>query len=397
VSEEESAKRLHSIDALRGIAALGVVVWHWQHFYAISGTWQAGWRKDAEPLFWLLKPLYEQGWIAVDLFFALSGFVFFWLYGEAIREGRIHAARFALLRFSRLYPLHFATLVLAAVLQTFFFHVTGKFFIFEANDWQHFVPSLFLTQQWLPPTEDQSFNGPSWSVSIEMMLYGVFFLFCRLKLKTPWWNLAIVTGAIFLLPWNELIARGLMGFFIGGLAYRATEWVKAQQHAKSIASGIALAAIFAWALVIVSFYVSPIDDAVRQLGAWLPLDTAHWTGEGVYFFFLCCFVFVLSPLTIAALALDEQVIGGRYARLSFLGDISYSTYMIHFPMQLVVALFALHFGIAPKAFQSVWVLVLFYAVLIGLGLLSFHYFERPMQSLIRRSSSARVEVPAPAE
>src|SRR5580658_3689119 len=149
----------------------------------MSGDWQPGWRTDSQPLYWLFKPLYEQGWIAVDLFFALSGFVFFWLYGEAIRERRMGPARFALLRFSRLYPLHFVTLIAAAVLQTFFFRATGKFFIFNANDWQHFLPSLFLTQQWLPPTIDQSFNGPAWSVSIETMLYGAFFIFCRFVLK----------------------------------------------------------------------------------------------------------------------------------------------------------------------------------------------------------------------
>ena len=36
-------KRLTSLDALRGVAALSIVVWHWQHFFAISGRWQTGW------------------------------------------------------------------------------------------------------------------------------------------------------------------------------------------------------------------------------------------------------------------------------------------------------------------------------------------------------------------
>jgi peptidoglycan/LPS O-acetylase OafA/YrhL len=390
-------KRLYSLDALRGVAALAVVIWHWQHFYAMTGEWQQGWRTDSQPLFWLFKPLYEQGWIAVDLFFALSGFVFFWLYGEAIREGRMHAASFALLRFSRLYPLHFATLIVVAVLQLFFFRATESYFIFTANDWQHFIPSLFLTQQWLPPTLAQSFNGPSWSVSVEMMLYVVFFLFCRLKLKAPWWNLLIIVCAIFLLPWNEFIARGLMGFFVGGLAYRATEWIKARADAKPIAIAVALSAIILWALVVGFFYVPQPGHAIRWAGAHLPIGAAHWTRQEVYYVGLCAFVFVLSPITITALALDEQVLGGRYAKLSWLGDISYSTYMIHFPMQLALVLIALHFGLTPKTFQSVWVLALFYAALIGLGLLSFHYFERPMQSLIRKGFRNREkEVPAPA-
>jgi peptidoglycan/LPS O-acetylase OafA/YrhL len=388
-------KRLYSLDALRGIAALSVVIWHWQHFFAISGAWQVGWRRDSQPLFWLLKPLYEQGWIAVDLFFALSGFVFFWLYGEAIRERRMAPVRFALLRFSRLYPLHFATLIFVAVLQTFFFRATGKFFIFDANDWQHFIPNLFLSQQWLPPTIDQSFNGPAWSVSIETLLYGVFFLFCRLGLKASWWRIAIPLAAIFLLQWNEFIARGLMGFFLGGLVLQASEAIKARANAKQIAIAMAWLTLPMWGCVFASFYVAAFGDAGSWLMACAPFGIAHWGADDIYEFFLCGFIFVVSPLTILALALDEQVLGGRYSGLSFLGDISYSTYMIHFPMQLTLALVALKFGWTPKSFQSVGALAAFYVVLIALGFVSYHVFERPMQNLIRKHTRERV--PAAAE
>src|SRR5215813_3086162 len=114
-------KRLYALDTLRGFAALSVVLWHWQHFFAISGTWQQGWQKSSEPFYVFLKPFYEQGWAAVDLFFALSGFIFFWLYSEAIREGRIGAWRFGWLRFSRLYPLHLLTLLAVTAMQFYFY------------------------------------------------------------------------------------------------------------------------------------------------------------------------------------------------------------------------------------------------------------------------------------
>src|ERR1700675_2139648 len=102
----EDMRRLHSLDSLRGLAALSVVFWHWQHFYALTGRWQPGWQRSSEPLYEFFRPLYDEGWAAVDLFFPLSGFIFFWLYGESIRERRIVASEFALLRFSRLWPLH---------------------------------------------------------------------------------------------------------------------------------------------------------------------------------------------------------------------------------------------------------------------------------------------------
>ena len=80
------SSRLYSIDALRGVAALAVVVWHWQHFYAITGTWASVWNRADQPFYLFLKPLYDQGWVAVDLFFAVSGFVFYWLYLEPVAK-----------------------------------------------------------------------------------------------------------------------------------------------------------------------------------------------------------------------------------------------------------------------------------------------------------------------
>ena len=60
--------------------------------------------------------------------------------------------------------------------------------------------------------------------------------------------------------------------------------------------------------------------------------------------FSVAFDFVLCPLTVLALALHEARAGGALRALAFLGDISYSTYLIHFPMQLALALLALRFG-----------------------------------------------------
>ena len=76
--------------------------------------------------------------------------------------------------------------------------------------------------------------------------------------------------------------------------------------------------------------------------------------------------------------------GRSYKRLSYLGDISYSTYMLHFPLQIACALGALAFGLAPAVFMHDASMLLFYAVLIGLGALSYRYYEKPMQALLRR-------------
>lgn len=384
-------KRLHSLDALRGLAALGVVFWHWQHFFALNGVYLAGWKRGAEPLYWLLRPFYDEGWAAVDLFFPLSGFVFFWLYGEAIREKRLSAGDFALLRFSRLYPLHTATLFLAAVLQVTFHARTGHWFVYQNNDWRHFFSSLLMAQQWLPPTLDQCFNGPAWSVSIEVLLYAVFF--CVVRAGLGGWRVAVLiaVASIPLVLWNEFIARGLMGFFVGGAVFWLSEWVKRRAAARLIAQAVGLGAFAVWALIVFEVYLTPMHDVIAGIvgaGAHGEIydDTVGW-------FFRLLFTFVACPLTVLALALDEQLLGGRYRLLSPLGDISYSTYLIHIPLQMSLALAALSFGIHSYQFMSPFAMIAFFAVLIGLGTLSYRYFERPMQRIIR---SLRVPKVLPA-
>jgi peptidoglycan/LPS O-acetylase OafA/YrhL len=366
---EPEPKRLTSLDALRGIAALSVVFWHWQHFFAIKGDWQDGWSHGQEPLFWLLKPLYLQGWAAVDLFFVLSGFVFFWLYSDTIRTRAIGAGRFALLRLSRLYPLHFVLLLAAAALQFAFWRQTGQFFIYGANDVPHFIAQLFLVQRWWIDAP-QSFDGPSWSISMEALLYVLFFALCRFGMRPGWRALLVALAAVPLIWVDEDIARGFIGFFMGGVMVACWKGLRVRADAAIVTRVLGWSAIAGWVVL-----------------AWLlyrdsPLVGGDETNAG----FLIVFDIVLCPLTVLALAMRAKK---EHPWLGFLGDISYATYMIHFPMQLALALIANRMGWTPQVFMQGWVMVLFYAVLIGLSTLSFRYFEKPMQRWLRRLSPAR--------
>jgi peptidoglycan/LPS O-acetylase OafA/YrhL len=377
-------KRLYSLDALRGVAALSVVLWHWQHFFAISGTWQAGWQRSEQPFYQALRPFYDAGPAAVDLFFAVSGFVFFWLYADAIAAKRVGGGKFANLRISRLYPLHLATLLAVAAMQLFFFRATGKYFIYDANDWQHFFSSLLMAQQWLPPTIVQSFNGPTWSVSVEMLLYAVFFAVAVSSSDRIRTSISLtVLGVLVFFLINEMIGRGLIGFFLGGLMYELTERIKERSDARRIALWSAALAGLAWIVVVGDIYFGPLESAYQWLTGFLPQHFAPLYKLERPNVLLLGFILTASPLTILALALHEQVLGGRYKRLSFLGDISYSSYLLHFPMQLGLALLALRLGWQPQAFMNGWALVSFYAVLIALSSASYHLFERPLQSLMR--------------
>ena len=169
--------RFYSLDALRGAAALSVVFWHWQHFFYRDGIILPLDRKT-QPLYRVFFVLYESGWLAVDLFFTLSGFIFFWLYASAVRSRRVGPWEFFVLRFSRLYPLHLVTLLLVTAGLAAFHSVGIAAFTYPANDIYHFILQLFLASNW-GFERGMSFNAPIWSVSIEVLLYAVFFVFCR--------------------------------------------------------------------------------------------------------------------------------------------------------------------------------------------------------------------------
>jgi peptidoglycan/LPS O-acetylase OafA/YrhL len=149
---------------------------------------------------------------------------------------------------------------------------------------------------------------------------------------------------------------------------------------------VATGAFLAWVLVILEIYVGPIQHMMRDA----PAGLARGFAAKEYDIFLLAFIFIVSPLTLAALALDEKVLGGRYRGLSFLGDISYSTYMLHFPMQLALALIALRFGLTSANFQTGFAMVAFYAVLIAVGALSYKCVERPLQAVIREAVRSRL-------
>lgn len=114
--QHKLVERFYSLDVLRGLAALSVVFWHWQHFF-FTGTNIGTFDVARFPFYEWVSVLYTKGLLAVDLFFSLSGFIFYWLYSERVSEGQVSPGNFAFLRFSRHYPLHFATLLVVAVVQ----------------------------------------------------------------------------------------------------------------------------------------------------------------------------------------------------------------------------------------------------------------------------------------
>jgi peptidoglycan/LPS O-acetylase OafA/YrhL len=217
-------KRLYALDVSRGFAALSVVLWHWKHFAYKGNSLPQDFERASQPLYGILKLFYENGIRGVQYFFLLSGFIFFWLYGESIKMKPTHFKGFWVQRFSRLYPLHFVTLLIVALLQFLYASREGAFFVYPFNDWCHFLLNLGFASKW-GLESGESFNGPVWSVSVEIILYLIFFLMASFRLGGLLFCLA-TTGISFVLVNLQLAQDAIFGgatlFFLGGAVFHLT-------------------------------------------------------------------------------------------------------------------------------------------------------------------------------
>jgi peptidoglycan/LPS O-acetylase OafA/YrhL len=377
-------ERLYSLDAARAVAALAVVFQHWEHFLSVAPFAAA---REQSPLYWLFAPFYDKGARAVTFFFCLSGFIFYWLYARKVHDRAVGPARFAALRLSRLYPLHLATLLFVLALQWPLISMLGEPFIYQNHDIKHFVLNLLLVQYW--GLEDGwSFNGPSWSISVEIFLYIAFFLACRYSRPSVWQCLLLALAGLLLARFSVL-ANAAVPFFIGGAAYHAYRLL-APRWTPVRAIALVAIVIMLWAIIPSLIQPGVLDGLLARLENLLGGAPGKAASAVLRVFAERQFEFVLFPATVAALALSEAVWKrAPWAALHELGNMSYGIYLLHFPVQLVFisAALALHF---PRDFfLHPATLFLFIAVLLAVAFASYRFFEKPAMLALRRLWSRR--------
>jgi len=171
---------LAGIEVLRFLCAFAILLWHYPHFFFVGEVddTQLLAIRPALPAHWLLQYLYAQGWCAVQVFWCISGFIFYWRYARPIFDRRIQLAEFATRRFSRLYPLHIVTLIIVALLQYLYSRSHGQNFIVPNTSAGSFLAQLFFASNWFD-WQSESFNGPIWSISVEILVYFGFFYIMR--------------------------------------------------------------------------------------------------------------------------------------------------------------------------------------------------------------------------
>lgn len=156
--------RLDSLESVRGLAALLIVVHH-------MPAWNAGFHDIG---------FVRNSYLMVQLFFVLSGFVIYGAYSE-----RIHTLRdlgsFQFLRFARLYPVHLLFLAAFVGVETLKWLAQTRFGVaspntipFEENNLAAGLQHLFLLQAIGPTNHALTFNAAAWSISVEFYMYLIF-------------------------------------------------------------------------------------------------------------------------------------------------------------------------------------------------------------------------------
>ena len=348
---------LLGIELVRFGSTLPVLLYHYQHFYFVNGH-AVGFATDAQPLYALFKPFYLHGYLSVQVFWCLSGFIFFWKYARPVAQGTVSFSRFALLRFSRLYPLHLLTLLIVGVMSWRYEAINGAGFVYHNQDARHFVLQLFMANDWGPGI-NWSYNGPIWSISVEILVYMLFFGLCRLGLTRLWMvlGLIVVSRAVYALKLTaHPVVLCVFFFYLGAWTSLAND---------AFEQRLTLARqrwVLATALSLVAASI-----ALSAVGKLRPIIV----------------VALLTPVAIITLLHMVKPQSSRVTRaIVGLGNMTYSSYLWHFPLQLLIALIFIHHPGELPARSPLW-LIGYLALTYSMAALSYRFIEHPAQNWIR--------------
>ncbi|MFE9082386.1 acyltransferase family protein [Brevundimonas sp. NPDC003935] len=346
---------LRPLTALRFMAAL------WVALYTFWPNLDVG----------FLPNLAAKGYLGVELFFVLSGFILSHVYLHAFAEKRFSYRGFLWARIARVYPLHVFTLLgvmalgLAAV-------AVGLSIDASILSWKSLPAHLLMLHAWGFAGE-AGWNHPSWSISAEWFAYLAFPLFVLAAWplrKRPW--VATAGAAVFLMGLYAAFEQ-LAGFPLTEATFR---W-GALRIVPCFAYGCALYLVYRRAPLpragLLALSAAVVMVASASVLAW---DAVTVLAAGL--------------LILALASIPEGQAGWLGSKPAvYLGEISYSVYMVCAPWQiLAVNLAARATGADDKRLHVlVWL-----GVILGLivaAAATYHLIERPARKALRGMADRR--------
>ncbi len=343
-------ERFYLLDIARGVAAIAVAIFHYKLFYAYNLS-SENFAPENQPFYDYIKLIYEHGWIAVQFFFLLSGFIFFKLYLKRIKEKNLSFYNFLILRISRLYPLHFITLIIVLII--YLVLKENNFTNPIQADLEHFFYNLFLIHEWGLKSY-ASFNEPSWSISVELLMYIIFF-YLALKTNIIFYSFLIILISSILFFKFKFLGYGGYCFFIGGLSYILIKNLKINQKNKILI----LSLLIFFSGILSSYF---IDNS--KLNKIIILT-----------------IFFPSLINLFYLINNYSPRFGK--KLSLIGDISYSIYLIHFPLILFILIILSILDLKIN-FNSMTVFCTYLIFTFLISFFSYKLIEIPFKKILRK-------------
>lgn len=340
---------LKPITALRFAAAIWVAVYaFWEN---LAGAGQFG--------------LVSKGYLGVELFFVLSGFILSHVYLQAAGEKRFSYRGFLWARVARVYPLHVATLVGVGLLAAAAL-IAGMSVDANVLSWASLPANLLMVHAWgLAPVA--GWNHPSWSISAEWFAYLCFplfaFVFWRLRDKP----MAALVGAAAFLAVLYFGFEQTAGF---PLTEATIRW-GALRIVPCFALGCALYLVYRKAPLKAPWTCSAISFGLMVLSAALGL----WDGVTVL---------LAGALILSLASLPNERAGWLASRPAvYLGEISYSVYMVCVPWKLLAVGLAAKLTDAPDKQLQIFVWLGIVALLPVVAAVSYHLVEHPARKALR--------------
>jgi len=357
-------KFIPALHALRGIAALGVLLFHWNAFFpdlnlAFRGTEWAGFHWQP------FRPI-NFGWLGVPLFFVLSGY----LLGGKLLDKTLDSrtlSRYWGRRFLRIYPAAWLQLPILLLIAWWLPE------LIRLPDWGALLRNATLWIH-LPPWMTRPLNGVWWTLPVELMFYlalpGIVLLVRRFGMPA-----VLAMAFAVTLAWRIAV----IGYY-GDDGYGGREFITS-----------ALPGSLASFVLGLSLNVLPTRLSQRQtlvflvfiLLSWLMLTewlidnlATYWNGSWVFVVWDPIMYTLIAALVFVTLHGDRiaQVLSARW--LIWLGEISFGLYLWHFP-----AIQVLDHVLGPRLespLGSVLALALCLAATIPLAALSYYLVERPV-------------------
>ena len=333
-------RAFHLLDLLRGLAAMSVITLHFPQAFA--------------PL------VAQQAYLAVDLFFAMSGFVLAFAYDQRLRDG-MSAGGFMVARLIRLYPFYVLALLPSLVEFAYAYrdeHINVQIGLSSVlNLLMIPAPPMGLRDDPLFPA-----NFVAWTLAFELLANLIYALSCRWLTGARLTLLVAASGLLVGLIalsrgdlnggayWFDLhlaVARVMFSFFLGVLLFRCHFAGRLPDWRGSA--------------------VLPVGATILALGLPVP-DELRGLFDGA------CVLIVFPALLIAAVSHPPRP---RSGVATFLGDVSYPIYVLQIPVFNALVLGAPHLqpGLLERA--APWSGLLGLVTLCGAVWWLLRYYDIP--------------------